>query len=94
MKPNLIFRNGVVRMIIVTGLILLVPLIAMQFNDGVNWTALDFATAGILLLGAGFIYEFVVRPINNVRKRNVFAAVLVAAFLFIWAELAVGIFGD
>src|SRR5689334_13539241 len=34
-----------------TGLILLVPLIAMQLSDEVVWSLLDFATAGALLFG-------------------------------------------
>ena len=37
-----------------TAIILLTPLIAMQFpNSGVNWIVSDFVFAGGILLGAG-----------------------------------------
>lgn len=33
----------IARIAAVTGLLLLVPLVAMQFTDSVNWNAFDFA---------------------------------------------------
>jgi len=35
------------------GLILLAPLVAMQFTREVAWTASDFLFAGVLLIGGG-----------------------------------------
>ena len=73
--------------------LLLIPLIAMQFTDEVNWTTTDFIIAGGLLFGAGLISEIVLR---NIKKRNykvgLLSAILIIVFL-IWVELAVGIFG-
>ena len=40
-------------------LILLAPAVAMQFTDGVNWTASDFVLAGALLIGGGAVIELV-----------------------------------
>lgn len=37
-----------------TGILLLIPLIAMQFIDEVKWTLSDFVIAGIFLFGTGF----------------------------------------
>ena len=37
--------------------LLLLPLIAMQFTREVAWDAADFAFAGVLLIGAGLIFE-------------------------------------
>lgn len=37
-----------------TGLILSIPLIAMQFTSGVNWTLADFVVMGTLLMATGF----------------------------------------
>lgn len=42
-----------------TALILAIPLIAMQFTDEVNWDMRDFIIVGLLLAGAGLIYEFI-----------------------------------
>ena len=74
-------------------LLLLIPLIAMQFTDEVNWTVLDFVVAAILLLGTGLLCELVIRKINKIKYRIAICVVLLAALLLTWAELAVGIFG-
>lgn len=80
--------------LIITGilLILFIPLIAMQFTDEVNWTALDFAAAAALLLSTGLLCELVLRKVKQLKYRIAFcSAVLVICFL-VWLELAVGIF--
>ena len=74
-------------------LILLIPLIAMQFTDEVNWTLLDFVVAGVLLLATGFLSEVVIRKVNKMEYRIAIYLAILVAFLLIWAELAVGIFG-
>ena len=74
-------------------LILLIPAIAMQFTDEVNWDLGDFAVAGILLLVAGLLFDLVIRKVNNSEYRIIIYVVIVVVFLLIWAELAVGIFG-
>ncbi len=74
-------------------LLLLIPLIAMQFTDEVNWTPFDFLAMGILLLGAGVACEVVIRMVKKSRKRALFLIVILVLLLLIWAELAVGIFG-
>ncbi len=73
--------------------ILLVPLIAMQFTDQVNWTLTDFVIGGGLLLGAGLMLEGILRKFEHSKYKALIVAALVIAFLLIWAELAVGIFG-
>ena len=73
--------------------LLLIPLIAMQITEEVNWTFFDFMVAGILLLGTGLLLELVVRKTSNFRYRFAFFAVILMALFLIWAELAVGIFG-
>lgn len=72
--------------------LLLIPLIAMQFTDEVNWTLLDFVVAGLLLFGFGLLIEFVLRKINK-KYRLVIILSLFVVFLLIWVELAVGLFG-
>ena len=73
--------------------LLLIPLIAMQFTDEVNWTTADFIVAGSLLVGTGLIFEIIMRKIKNIKyKVGLIVAVLIIVIL-IWIELAVGIFG-
>lgn len=84
--------NNIIRYIVGTALILLVPLIAMLFTDEVQWDLRDFVIIGTLLIGAGLIFELVTTRVNP-KYRTLIAVVIVAAVLLIWAELAVGIFG-
>jgi len=79
---------------LVLSFLLLIPLIAMQFTDEVNWTIIDFVIAGGLLFGAGIISEIVLRKINSLNhKVGLLSAILIIVIL-IWIELAVGIFGS
>ncbi len=45
----------------VVSLILLVPLVAMQFTEEVNWDLFDFVLMGAVLFGVGLVYELVAR---------------------------------
>lgn len=83
---------ALVRIAAVTAGLLLIPLIAMQFTREVNWSLFDFLVAGVLIFTTGLIYELIVRGIHDVRYRIAATATLLLAFLYIWAELAVGIF--
>ena len=73
--------------------ILLIPLIAMQFTEEVKWTLSDFLVMGFLLMGTGLLCELVIRKVRKTNWQIAFCLLLLLAFLLIWAELAVGIFG-
>lgn len=73
--------------------LLLIPLIAMQFSNGVNWEIIDFAIMGVLLLIISLLCEFVLRKVKSTKGRIIFCGIVLLAFLLIWAELAVGILG-
>ena len=79
--------------LLTVALILLVPLIAMQFSSEVTWSPTDFVAAGILLLGTGLSCELVMRKVKKIEYRIAICAAILLAFLLIWIELAVGIFG-
>ncbi|MDO9274789.1 MAG: hypothetical protein Q7T92_04460 [Lutibacter sp.] len=74
-------------------ILLLLPLIAMQFTNEVNWSLADFVMAGALLFGTGLMCEVAMRKIKKKKVGIAVCAVLLAVFFLIWAELAVGIFG-
>jgi ABC-type cobalt transport system substrate-binding protein len=74
-------------------LLLLIPLIAMQFTDEVNWTLSDFVIGGALLFGTGFMVDLAIRKTINGEHRTWIIISIIVVFLLIWAELAVGIFG-
>lgn len=75
-----------------TVILLLLPLLAMQFTDEVHWTLFDFVAAGVLLLGTGLLCELAITKIKTPKYRIAACAALLFLLLLIWAELAVGIF--
>lgn len=75
-------------------LVLLAPLLAMQFTDEVHWTAFDFAFAGAVLLGVGLAFELVVRKTVDGTYRIAAGVALAAALLLVWSNGAVGIIGS
>ncbi len=81
----------ILRLTIAVALILAVPLVAMQFTDEVNWSALDFAVAAVLLFGAAGVYAFAAKLSQNSRYRAAVGVTITAVLLLIWAQLAVGI---
>ena len=90
----MIMKNKrLIGIVITVALLLLIPLIAMQFTDEVNWTLFDFIVAGVLLLTTGLMCELVIRKVNKIEYRFAICLAILAALLLIWAELAVGIFG-
>lgn len=91
-NTDLISRNSVFLWIaLATGLLLLVPLVAMQFTAEVNWTLGDFVAMGILLFGSGTLFVLVARVAPR-KYRALIGFAITVAFLWLWAELAVGIF--
>jgi len=73
--------------------LLLIPLIAMQFTEEVDWTITDFIVAGGLLFGAVLISEIVLRKITNINYKVGLLGAILIILILIWIELAVGIFG-
>ncbi|RBP27695.1 hypothetical protein DFR65_10986 [Oceanihabitans sediminis] len=75
-----------------TILLLLLPLIAMQFTKEVNWTTKDFIVAGTLIFGAATISEILSRKIKNPKHKITLIITVLAMIILVWIELAVGIF--
>jgi uncharacterized membrane protein YgdD (TMEM256/DUF423 family) len=81
----------IIRVALATALILLIPLVAMQFTDEVNWSLSDFIIMGILLFGSGLVYVLTTRNMNDAKHRIAVGAIVLIALLLIWVHLAVGI---
>lgn len=84
----------VVGIFAVTAMLLLIPLVAMQFTQEVNWSLFDFVAASILLLGAGFACEMILRRVKGFGYRLAAIGLALLVLIAIWVELAVGIFGS
>jgi len=75
----------------------------MQFNwqvrdlgsttqDGVNWTMSDFILMGTIIFGISSMFIVAARKIQRTSDRVIVGIVFALAFLWLWAEPAVGIF--
>lgn len=73
--------------------LLLLPLAAMAITDEVVWDAADFAILAVMLLAACGVYELVVRLTGSKAFRAAVGVAVVAAFILVWINLAVGIIG-
>ena len=85
-------QKNLLIIVLTTLLILLVPLVAMQFTNQVNWKISDFAVMAFLLLCLGFSFEIISNKVSIIWHKVAIAVVLFLLFLIIWIELAVGIF--
>jgi hypothetical protein len=74
-------------------ILLLIPFVAMQFTNEVDWEIRDFIIMGILLLGTGLLCEFIMRKVQRITYRLLICGVILFMFFLTWAELAVGILG-
>ena len=73
--------------------LLLLPLVAMQFTEEVQWTLLDFVVFGAMLAGACGAYELAARASGNGVYRTAAGVAVMAAFILVWLSLGVGIIG-
>jgi len=86
------FNRRLLALLAITAFILLIPLVAMQFTNEVNWGWGDFLLAGLLLFATVFLIELLIRRISNKTYRLALIAVILIGLLLLWAELAVDIF--
>ena len=81
MKRTTPVSRSALRVALVTGFVLLVPFVAMQLGDGVDWSLFDFVAAGALLAVSGLLLELALRRPANVVYRGGAAALGVAAIV-------------
>lgn len=79
---------------VVSALLLLLPLVAMQFTTEVNWDETDFIVFGAMLFGGCGLYELAAKMTPNFLYRAAVSVAVVAVVLLIWINLAVGIIGS
>jgi len=80
--------------ILVTIAILMVPLIAMQFTNEVQWSIADFLIASLLIFSISSLTSYICSLSKTKRFKATWLAIVTILFILIWAELAVGIFNS
>ncbi len=79
--PLTIQNRRLFLILITASAILVLPLVAMQFSKEVKWTASDFAVAGLLLFGTGFLIQMALRKTKKGALR-----ILVVLGVLLWNE--------
>ena len=87
-------KRAAVRVGLVTGLLLLIPLTAELIFDEMAWSAFDFVFAGVLLFGAGLTYEVVASRAPNLTYQAAVGLALMTSLFLIVTNGAVGIIGS
>jgi Kef-type K+ transport system membrane component KefB len=82
------------KILLAIGALLLLPFVAMQFTNEVNWSVADFIIMGFLLTAAALLLRLAKSMgLSKKTKTSLILGVLLL-FLLVWGELAVGLFGS
>lgn len=97
---QLMQTKNYLRWVLVTAVVLAIPAMAMAFNlaipdpgsgtDGVNWGPMDFAIIGVLVLGAGLLFEYASSRSGSTAHKAAVGIAVAAGLGLIWVNLAVG----
>ena len=97
---QLMQSRNYLRWVAFTAVVLAIPALAMAFNlaipdpgsgaDGVNWGPMDFAIVGVLVLGAGLLFEYASSHGESRAHRAAVGIAVLAGLGLIWVNLAVG----
>jgi hypothetical protein len=96
-RSSMLARNAyrpVVGVALGTVAILMIPFVGMQISNTWNWTLFDFIVMGALIFGTGLAYVLITRKGGTMAYRFAVGMALVAAFLLVWLNLAVGLIGS
>lgn len=102
-NPDIIMQNRIFMYIALATLLLLsIPFLFMKFHvslpdpgdmsSEITWDVADFAVMGVLIFSVGSLFVLVARKFRETSQRIVIAVVLMVVLLWLWAELAVGVF--
>ena len=85
--------NMMIKILPIVGLLLLIPMIAMQLTDEANLSFFDFIIMGVMLSITCLTIGIIIKNIKYFKYRNIFITMIIMIFFLIWAELGVGLFG-
>ena len=97
---QLMQTTNYLRWVVVTAIVLAIPAIAMGLDlgipdpgsgtDGLNWGPMDFAIVGVLVLGAGLLFEYASSRGRSLAHRAAVGIAVAAGLFLVWVNLAVG----
>ena len=93
-ERSIVMQNkSIVRIALVTGCILLVPLLGNLFM-GWNWPPYAFPFWGAILFATGLTYELIARKRGTIVYRVAVGLACATGFVLLWINAAAGIIGD
>jgi hypothetical protein len=90
----IVSRKKIFHLALFTGCALMLPLIANRVSDEFSWKILDFVACGVLVFGCGLAYQLVTSNPVGIAYKAAAGIAIIAAFLLVWVNLAVGIIGS
>lgn len=81
-------------LLLFTLFILLIPFVAMQYSNEVNWSIFDFLIGGLIIFSGCIILNLIWQKTKKHKLKYLYITLTVIILVLIWAELAVGIFGS
>ena len=94
MKKQFQFFQTIPGVGIITVFLLMIPFVAMQITNEVNWSTTDFLLVGILLFSSGLTFVLVTRNSANLIYRIAMGSAIGITLLLVWVNLAVGLIGS
>jgi hypothetical protein len=85
-------QKSILNSFLMTLAVLCIPLVAMQFTAEVNWDRSDFIIIGTLVFITSIAFKFAMKKITTHSHRILAGGIIILGFIYVWAELAVGIF--
>lgn len=86
--------KGLFAVVIVPVVLLLIPLAGNLYVDGWNWDWPSFVLAWAMFTAVGFAYRFVTSKAGSTAYRVATGIALLAGFMIVWGNLAVGLIGS
>lgn len=84
-------NNHYLRLFIFASSVMLLPFIANFYLEGFNWAPTDFIVMFVMIVSFGSLAIYLNKSLPT-KFKHLTLALVVLAFLLLWAELAVGIF--
>ena len=80
-------QKSIIRIVLVTAGVLLVPFFGNIYVDGWSWHWYTFVLAGILLFGAGLTYELVAKRMSNKAYKFAVGLAVGTALILGWVNM-------
>tara|TARA_B100000401_G_C52125205_1_gene402266 strand:- start:15 stop:278 length:264 start_codon:yes stop_codon:yes gene_type:complete len=79
--------------IIYTLILLTIPFLSNIYINDFNWIMVDFIIMGVLIFSCLYFISFIRKKFSGI-KEILALIIVILAFILLWVELGVGIFGS